>query len=336
MPYWNARRRKWTAQVIVSGERRSSQHGSKSAALRWEADMKRELEEGRSPETLPAIRTVSLLEWATMYLDHAQGKFAAKTYSEKRMAFRLLLQSFSSDAEVAALHKGEILAHFSRQAQNRSGYAANKDRKNLVAAWNWGVEHIPGFPEQNPFLTDRFAEDRTPRPVPTEQEFWAVHDAAGSAQDRLMLLSCLHLAARRSEIFHLRREDVDLDRRQVRLFTRKRKDGSMQFDWLPMTDRLHKAMTEHLASSSGPWIFPDPQTGEPYIARQHWLGRLCRRAGVKEFGLHGIRHLSASILIRAKVSLLDVQTILRHTNLTTTQRYVHRLESVRKAIEVFE
>ncbi|MGR0479829.1 MAG: tyrosine-type recombinase/integrase [Candidatus Electronema sp. V4] len=66
------------------------------------------------------------------------------------------------------------------------------------------------------------------------------------------------------------------------------------------------------------------------------MPKLCRLAGVKEFGLHGIRHLSASILIRAKVSLLDVQTILRHTNLTTTQRYVHRLESVRKAIEVFE
>ncbi|MCW5200090.1 tyrosine-type recombinase/integrase, partial [Desulfobulbus sp. F1] len=53
-------------------------------------------------------------------------------------------------------------------------------------------------------------------------------------------------------------------------------------------------------------------------------------------GLHGIRHLSASILITHKVSLLDVQTMLRHTNLTTTLRYVHRLENVRKAIEVFE
>ncbi|MGR0479877.1 MAG: tyrosine-type recombinase/integrase [Candidatus Electronema sp. V4] len=74
----------------------------------------------------------------------------------------------------------------------------------------------------------------------------------------------------------------------------------------------------------------------PYFERSKWLPKLCRLAGVKEFGLHGIRHLSASILIRAKVSLLDVQTILRHTNLTTTQRYVHRLESVRKAIEVFE
>ncbi|MCI5207708.1 MAG: hypothetical protein D3910_02690 [Candidatus Electrothrix sp. ATG2] len=52
--------------------------------------------------------------------------------------------------------------------------------------------------------------------------------------------------------------------------------------------------------------------------------------------LHGIRHLSASILISNKVSLLDVQTILRHKNLTTTQRYVHRLEDVRPAVKVFK
>ncbi|MCI5157104.1 MAG: site-specific integrase, partial [Candidatus Electrothrix sp. AUS1_2] len=53
------------------------------------------------------------------------------------------------------------------------------------------------------------------------------------------------------------------------------------------------------------------------------------------FGIHSIRHLSASILIRNKVSLIDVQTVLRHKNMTTTQRYVHRLESVRSALDVF-
>jgi integrase len=76
-------------------------------------------------------------------------------------------------------------------------------------------------------------------------------------------------------------------------------------------------------------------TGEPYISRQRWLPRLCRKAEVKEFGLHGIRHLSASILMANNVSLIDVQTILRHENLTTTQRYVHRLESVMKVVELF-
>jgi integrase len=333
MPHFNAQRNKWMAQVVISGVKHRSQHDSKAEAKQWEAEKKKEL---GSQQELFAIRTVSLLEWATMYLDHAKTKFVTKTYKEKRFVFRQLFNAVFSGMDVFLLHKGQVLAHFREQSLRRSGYAANKDRKNLVAAWNWGIQYVPGFPSENPFLTERFAENRTLRQVPTEKDFWAVYELAESEQDRLMLLCYLHLAARRNEIFHLRREDVDFDRSRVRLATRKRKDGSQQYDWLPLTDRLHKALSGHLAATPGPWVFPDPRSSLPYVYRQKWLDRLCRKADVEPFGLHGIRHLSASILISAKVSLIDVQTILRHTNLTTTQRYVHRLESVRKAIEVFE
>lgn len=151
-----------------------------------------------------------------------------------------------------------------------------------------------------------------------------------------MLLCYLHLAARRNEIFNLRKEDIDLLHRRVRLATRKRKDGSLHYDWLPMTDQLFKAFVVFLPDVFGEWVFTDPQSGLPFTARQHWLPRICKRAGVKQFGLHAIQHLSASILIKNKVSLIDVQTILRNKNKTTTQRYVHRLEGVRNAVSVFE
>ena len=337
MPYWNANRKKWIAQVRYNEKLYRVLHDSKAAARKWEAAKKKELESAAaSVENEFLIPTPSLLEWATAYLDYAKMKFAVKTYREKVLAFRQLFRSVDSGFEVVQLHKGQVLSHFRQQAVTRSGYAANKDRKNLVAAWNWGMQYLPGFPENNPFLTERFAEVRSPRHVPSEKEFWAVYEKAESEQDRVMLLCYLHLAAGKNEIFYRRRKDVDLERRKVRLCTRKRKDGSMQYDWLPMTDRLHLAMSEHLARVSGTWVFPDPCTGEPYLSRQQWMPRLCKKAGVAPFGLHGIRHLSASILIAAKVSLLDVQAILRHNNLTTTQRYVHRLESVRNAVKVFE
>lgn len=288
------------------------------------------------PVPAAAIRTTFLLEWATMYLDHAQARFVVKTYKEKQHAFRQLFKDVNPHMDAALLHKGDALAHFTEQARVRSGYAANKDRKNLAAAWSWAVEHIKGFPEHNPFMTVRFSEERSPRRVPTIQEFWAVYSAAESDQDRTMLLCFLHLAARRNEIFHLRREDVDFARRQVRLFTRKSRDGSMRCDWLPLTAKLHLALKAHLAVIPGEWAFPNPQNGLPYFERGKWLPRLCRIVAVPEFGLHGIRHLSASILAASGASLPDIQTILRHSNLTTTQRYIHRLESVRKAMEVFE
>jgi integrase len=329
MPYFNEQRGKWMAQVVINGLKYRTQHDTKAEAKQWETAKKNE----KAPPSNPVF---TLLSWSAAYLAYSAEKHSLKTLAEKKLAFRKLFASVSSETAAVDLHKGLVLAHFATQSRERSGYAANKDRKNLVAAWNWAAEYLPGFPPRNPFLTSRFSEERCARYVPPEKDFWAVYKKAESERDKLMLLCYLHLAARKSEIFYLRREDVDLDRQQIRLCTKKRKDGSLHHDWLPMTNRLRKAMSIHLAASPGLWVFPDPRTGEPYLSRQHWLSRLCRKAKVKPFGLHGIRHLSASILVSSRVSLLDVQTILRHTNLTTTQRYVHRLESVRKAIEVFE
>jgi integrase len=39
-----------------------------------------------------------------------------------------------------------------------------------------------------------------------------------------MLLCSLYLAARRHEIFNLKIDDIDLTRKKIRLYTRKRKD----------------------------------------------------------------------------------------------------------------
>lgn len=159
---------------------------------------------------------------------------------------------------------------------------------------------------------------------------------AESFQDEVLLIAFLHLAARRNEIFNLRREDVDFQNSQARLYTRKRKDGSLEFDWLPLTGKLEKLLERHLSTHESEWVFPNPKNGIPYIARFKWLPRLCKRAQVKPFGIHGIRHLSASILVQNGITLIDIQTILRHKNITTTQRYIHRLESVRTAMEVFK
>ena len=57
-----------------------------------------------------------------------------------------------------------------------------------------------------------------------------------------MLLAFLHLAARRGEVFRLTWDDVDFRNNQIRLWTRKRRGGDLEFDWLPMTKMLKEAL----------------------------------------------------------------------------------------------
>ena len=69
-----------------------------------------------------------------------------------------------------------------------------------------------------------------------------------------------------------------------------------------------------------------------YQYRQHWLKKVCNEAGVKPFGFHGIRHLFASILAAQNVPLVEIQYMLRHTSLATTQRYIHRLKKENREV----
>ena len=226
----------------------------------------------------------------------------------------------------------DVLNYLRVQAKKRSGYAANKERKNLLAAWNWGIKYL-NLHSPNPCLTERFPEERHNRYIPPESDFWKVYEVL-DGQDKVMMLAYLHLAARRSELYKLRWEDVDFAGQKVRIGTRKRLGGSLEYDWLPMTDELFNSMVIHRQAAKNEWVFPNPERGLPFIARQRHMKRVCNKADVKPFGLHAIRHLTASILAQEDVPMVTIQRILRHKQLTTTERYIRGLEPVRPALEI--
>lgn len=282
--------------------------------------------------------TISLLEFATEYLDFVEEKYSTKTYKEKKRAFKELFKSFDSNITVDAISKGDVLKHLRKQFKNRSGNSANKDRKNFIAAWNWGIKYMSSFPKENPFFIDRFPETRHPRYIPPREDLFKVIEVAESFQDETLLYCYLHLAARKTELFRLTWADISFEERKIRLYTRKRKDGSIEYDWLPLT-KLIQDKLELLADQRGDdqcLVFPNPKNGKMYGERLRWMKRLCEKAEVKRFGLHAIRHLSASILIENDVPLIDIKSILRHKSLNTTERYIHRLKSLRISMNVFE
>lgn len=93
-------------------------------------------------------------------------------------------------------------------------------------------------------------------------------------------------------------------------------------------------IAEDRQKAKNEWVFPEPESGGPFTSRQHLIALLCKRAKVKKFGLHPIRHLTASILAQADVPMVTIQRILRHKNLMTTKRYIRGLEPVKPTLEI--
>jgi integrase len=255
-----------------------------------------------------------------------------KTYAEEKVpAFNRLFEEIPHALPVTDLTVTECLRVLKKRAKEVSGNAANKDRKNLAAAWSWGAKYL-GMPKENPFMdVERFPATQQPRYVPPESDFWKVY-AVARPQDQVFLLTLLHTGARRGELLKLTWADLDFENGKIRLWTRKRKGGSLEYDWLPLTNRLRQALSEHYKQRVGEHVF-STEDGSPYKWRQHLMKILCKRAGVKHFTFHGIRHLTASILAQEGVDIPTIQAILRHKNSMTTTRYIHRLGITKNVLE---
>jgi integrase len=74
---------------------------------------------------------------------------------------------------------------------------------------------------------------------------------------------------------------------------------------------------------TSPYLFPNPDTGKPYVSVWYAWDTARRKAGLPEVRIHDLRHSFASFLVNSGRSLYEVQKLLGHAHIKTTQRYAH-------------
>lgn len=314
---------RWRAKFWVNGEPFQGNFLTKHEAEAWKAEMKALGGQVKQSGTIPTVS-----EWVDATLEEAKVRGCAlSTMKEKKFSFEALLAVVDPMAPITSIDIKIASKCLTTRMEAAGGKASNKLRKNLITAWNWGTR-LMELPERNPFkLVQRFPEAKPERYVPSEDDFWKVVDAAETQQDKTMLMAYLHTGARKNELLRLRWADLDLLDRRIRLYTRKRQGGGLEHDTIPMTVELRDQLEAHRKSLGfiSEFVFLRPQTLKPYRSRVHLMEYLCKTAGVKHFGFHAIRHLSASVLYKAGYPIAVIQKVLRHKSANTTARYLHDL-----------
>ena len=78
---------------------------------------------------------------------------------------------------------------------------------------------------------------------------------------------------------------------------------------------------------SGNWLglifLTIPKTLKPYVSIFCSWNTARTKAGLADVRIHDLRHSYASFLVNAGRSLYEVQRLLGHTQIKTTQRYAH-------------
>ena len=86
-----------------------------------------------------------------------------------------------------------------------------------------------------------------------------------------------------------------------------------------------------------PYLFFNPATCKRLFDVKTAFNTACRRAKIKDFRFHDLRHTFASHLVMAGVDIMMVKDLLGHKTLAMTLRYAHLAQSHKtKALEVLD
>lgn len=178
-----------------------------------------------------------------------------------------------------------------------------------IAATEWGMIGLT-----NPVKAMRKpkpgkARDR--RLVGNEQE--KLLEAAAPVLRQAIILA-VETCMRRSELAGLRRDDVDLKQRTVRLV--ETKNGTARL--VPLSPKALDALRALPARLDG-YVFGWPATVRDDLT--HDFGALCKAAGIKGLRFHDLRHEGISRLFERGWSVAEVAAVSGHLTWSQLKRY---------------
>jgi integrase/recombinase XerC len=167
----------------------------------------------------------------------------------------------------------------------------------------------------------------------------ALGDGPVGLRDLAVLELLYATGVRVGELCGLDVDDVDHERRVVRVLGKGRKERSVPYG-LPAQQALDRWLLQGrralVRDGSGPALFLGARGGrvDQRTVRAMVHARLADVPGAPDLGPHGLRHTAATHLLEGGADLRSVQELLGHASMATTQIYTHvTTERLRRAYQ---
>lgn len=156
----------------------------------------------------------------------------------------------------------------------------------------------------------------------SRQQLDRLFACASPPKSRLLLMTTYSAGLRVSEVVHLKVSDIDSQRMMIRI--EQAKGNKDRYSILSV--RLLQELRLYWRLYRPPcWLFPsqDPNRQMQIGTAQKLYYRAKQLAGItKGSGIHTLRHCFATHLLEAGVDLRTIQTLMGHSSITTTMRYL--------------
>ncbi|MBT7992224.1 tyrosine-type recombinase/integrase [bacterium] len=160
----------------------------------------------------------------------------------------------------------------------------------------------------------------------SENEINILFKSAPNLKHQTLLMTVYYSGLRSSEVISLKAHHIQSDRNMIKVEQGKGKKD--RYTILPQILlkqlRLYwrTALPKH-------WLFPSHKFQQNHLSRHgalHAFNKVKKKAGLntpKGQGLHTLRHCFATHLLESGVDLFTIKTLLGHSSLETTTKYLH-------------
>jgi integrase len=216
-----------------------------------------------------------------------------------------------------------VKMHSERRASGAAPGSANRllimMRYIFNLALRWEIPGVKTNPTRNvPLMAENNKKER----YLSEDEARRLYASVCKSENEILkfIVPMLILTgARKREALDARWEDFDFERRLWRIPTTKL--GRPRF--VPLSDGVMSLLTTMPRNLKSDYVFANPTTNRPFVSVFCAWDTARKRAGLADVRIHDLRHSFASLLINSGRSLFEVQRLLGHTQVKTTQRYAH-------------
>ncbi len=221
------------------------------------------------------------------------------------------------------VEKRHIIDFIAKQLETHKPGSVNRVIILLRYIYNcairWEVAGIKKNPTQGiPLLEENNKKERFLSKEEAEKLLEATRNSPNKMLQYIIPMLIL-TGARKNEVIHAKWEDFNFEQKVWRIPISK----SGKARYVPISAGVEQLLANVPVYEGCDLVFPNPKTLKPYVSFFYAWDTVRKSVGLEDVRVHDLRHSFAVHTILDWCSLYEVQNILGHTQIKTTQRYAH-------------